>query len=240
MNAFLLLLLGCTTPTPPPVVVPPEAPPEVVPEPEPLPDPTEPRLAATHLVIAFDGATSPPHTPRSRDQAQELAADLHERVTAETIEALAREASDEPTGRRGGRLGVWATGTMDRDFERCVGATAVGAIGPVCETAFGFHVLRRDPVVEAEGSLLVARFDDPVASQAAFDRLGAALVRVRKEDPGPVAAELELDLVRLGVVGPGQLLPSVEAALFAAAPGTSSEPIATPGAWVAVWRTPTR
>lgn len=234
----LLLLLACTPEPPPP---PPAAPVPVAVAPTPppeLPDPTEPRLAATHLVVAWDGAELSPRSGRSRDDAMTLATELHHRATPETLEALAREASDEPTGRRGGRLGVWATGLMDRQFERCVAATEVGAIGAVCETPFGFHVLRRDPVIEADGSLLVARFapDDEAASEAARARLEAALDRVRREDPGPVAAELELELERLGTVGPGQLLPSVETALFALDPGAASPPIATPGAWVAVVR----
>ena len=99
----------------------PEAPPATEPAPaEPdvsdLPPPAEPRYAASHILVAYDGAVRSEAT-RSRSDALALAHELHTRAETEDFATLAKEHSDGPSAARGGQLGVYATGTMVPDFE---------------------------------------------------------------------------------------------------------------------------
>lgn len=230
----VVLALGCagSVEAPPPPVEPEPVP---VVQPEPLPDPTDEKLAATHILITYDGAVGSTAS-RSKDEAKALAEELLEGATPVSLPELAREHSDDPTGRRGGRLGVWRTGRMALEFERCVAAAGVGELGPLCETPFGFHIVRRDPVDEASGEQVTVRFaeGDEQAAKAKIEAIRAAVTEGRAL--GAVASEQGAERVVLEEVARGQLVPDVEAALFALEAGAVSEPIATPNAWHLVQR----
>lgn len=234
MSWFVALLVACSAPVevPAPEVEPEvEAQPEPEREPEPLADPTEEKLAATHLLVAYQGAVgAPAGVSRSRDEARELAAALLAEASPTTLPDLAREHSDDPTGRRGGRLGVWRTGRMALAFERCVSAAGIGEIGPLCETPFGFHVLRRDPIDEASGTRITIRYPE-----GGRDAALASLVSIRDalskgHEVDEAITNTDARAVDLEDVGPGQLVPDVEKALFGLDPGAVSEPVETPGA----------
>lgn len=63
-------------------------------------------------------------------------------VAGESFAALARELSHDPATReRGGDLGSFARGTHTRAFDDAAFATKPGAISPVVETEYGFHVV---------------------------------------------------------------------------------------------------
>lgn len=110
-----------------------------------LPAPDEVRYAASHVLVGFAGSRSA--SDRPRDEALALALDLRRRaLEGEPFAELARRWSDDPSAPRGGRLGVYLTGTYDAAFERAVASVASGAVGPVVETPWGFHVVRREPV----------------------------------------------------------------------------------------------
>lgn len=236
-------LLACAAPAEaPPAPTPPADPvPVAAPAPAPLPDPTEPRYAASHILVAHAGAIDAVAT-RSEAEAEALAATLRERALAgEAFDDLAREHSDGPSAPRGGRLGVYSTGTMVPDFERAVASVDPGTIGPLVHTPFGWHVVRRDAVVEAEARHILIPFEGAWRSRATRTR-DEALAR---------AAQARRDLVEggksfedvalaysedataahggaLGRVAPGQMIPAFEEALFALPPGQLSEPVETP------------
>ena len=143
-----LVLIGCgqspPLPTTAPVVI--EAP-----EPPPLADPTTKRLAASHVLITWSGAPQSPSTvTRSKAEASELATKLHESAPkgAPEFAAFAKENSDGPSALRGGKLGVWLTGTMVPNFERHTATVDPNQIAPLCETPFGFHIIRREAVLQ--------------------------------------------------------------------------------------------
>ena len=113
----------------------------------PQPVPASGYLAASHILIFYQGGMrAPAHIQRSKADAAKLAT----RITAlarrpgASFAKLAGQWSEGPTRSRGGRLGRFAPGRMVPPFSAAVKATCIGdVIGPV-ETRFGFHVILRE------------------------------------------------------------------------------------------------
>lgn len=238
----LLLMTACfETATAPPVerTATPAAPPPVAP-PEPAPPPIAPRYAASHLLVAYQGAAdAPPIVQRSRTEARALAAKLHARARAgEDLSALARAHSDDASGPRGGSLGVSHPGLFEAAFESAVAKVHPGEIADVVETRFGFHVVRREPVVERV--LAHIRFDvgpdddaDEVLARARAVREqlvnGASFAALAGEHSDDDATAKSGG--SLGLIGEGQLPPDLETTLFALRPGQTSVPVRTQHGW---------
>lgn len=249
---WTLLMVGClgigeppeeVFEAPAPVEVPPEPPEEAGLSTEVAPlVPPEPRYAVTHVVLAWQGAVrAPPDVTRTEEEAHALAESVRQRALAgEALETLARELSDGPSGPRGGGLGATLTGTMVPEFELAVASVEPGEIGPLVRTPFGWHVVRRDPVVQVEASQVVVAWQGAVRSQAsrsreeARARIEEAAARLAAGTPfaevarvysdGPEAAEGG----RLGVLAPGQVVPAFEEVVFALDPGETSGVVETP------------
>lgn len=239
---LILLVLACseTTPSPTvePVVVPEEQP---APVPVQLPDPTEPRYSASHILIAFAGAVGAPSTvTRSREEARALAEQLLTEASDGDFTALAREHSDGPSAPRGGRIGVYPTGTMEPAFERSVASVEPGRIGPLVESPFGFHIVRRDAIEEVEVAHILVPFAGSRRSEATRSRAEAetliaalkaeldggadfaAVARRSSEDGSAPAGG------HLGRIAHGQMVPAFEDAAFALEVGQRSEVVETP------------
>jgi hypothetical protein len=110
----------------------------------PVSPPTQ--ITARHVLIQWMGCRNAPSSVvRTREQAEVVASDVLKRARAgENFARLAVEFSDEPNaGRRGGSLGRFGKGQMDRQFEEAAFALAPGALSSVVESPFGFHVIQR-------------------------------------------------------------------------------------------------
>jgi len=108
-------------------------------------------LAASHILIAYVGAErAGENVTLTREQAKAKALELCERLAGEPhlFELLARNESNGPTAPRGGDLGSWKKGSMAPEFDTATESLAENEITtqPV-ETAFGFHVIRRNAQV---------------------------------------------------------------------------------------------
>ncbi len=252
-SVIVLVALGCTSgepvaPTPAePAVVPqegPQAEPPVAadPAPAPLPAPTDQQYAASHILIAWAGAVrAPKGTTRTKAQARELAERLRDKILADgSLEQLAREHSDGPSAPRGGSIGVYMTGTMVPDFEAAVASVQPGELGPLVETPFGWHVVRRDAVTQVRVRHLLVSHSG--AHQSVSERTrdearaiaDTALGRIQAgEDFAAVVAELSDDAPTaqhggdIGWIAPGQMVPGFEAAAMALAKGQTSEVVET-------------
>jgi len=260
-------LVACTgQPSTPPPSRPPPAPlddAEPAPPPKaaqdaetlPVPDvtPSEPRYAASHVLVAYQGAARAPQgVTRTREQALTLARELHDKARqGADLAKLARTHSDGPTAPRGGHLGVYETGTMVPDFEKAVASVDVGQLAPLIHTPFGYHVIRRDPVVEARLQHVQIAFEgawrsttDRTREQArtrareVLERLSAGesfeqVARTTSDDPSA-----QVNGGDLGRIAPGQLVPAFEDAAFALEPGETSGIVETPYGFHVIRRLP--
>lgn len=221
---WLVLLAACASPPPlPPLPVPAAGGAVVPPSTRQAPAPTEPRYAATVVLVAYAGAKNAPlGVTRTRDEASSLARSLHARAKdGEDLGEIASRSSDALRG-RAGALGIWATGTMDPALEAAVRAVEPGAIGPLAETAEGWWVVRRDRVeLRRFGHILVSyqgawRNLYGRTRPEAEVRAAEALRRVEAGEPFVEVATAMSDAGRagadLGLHGVGQLLPAIEGA----------------------------
>ena len=226
---------GASTPAPPPKAAEPAAAP-------PLKNATEPRYAATHVLVSHVGAVGASSSvTRSLAEARVLAEQLHSRASAgEDLGALARQYSDGPSAPRGGSLGTYLVGTMVPDFERAVASVEPGAIGPLVETPFGVHVVRRDGVVRAHiAHLLVSHADahQPLSARTRADAEQQVNEALSQVQAGTAFSEVVTALGDrdgagpggdLGWISPGQMIPTFEAAAFDLKPGGVSGVVETP------------
>jgi len=101
-------------------------------------------LRASHILIAFEGATrAPARVTRTKEEGRREANRVLRlaRRGNNNFEELAREYSDGPTKNRGGDLGFFQEGQMATEFFNFVDKNRVGRIGLV-ETEFGFHIIK--------------------------------------------------------------------------------------------------
>jgi parvulin-like peptidyl-prolyl isomerase len=109
--------------------------------------PPEPvaEIGARHILIAYQGAQrAAPTITRSRDEAKALAESIVREVRdGKDWDALWKDHSNEPGGRPGGDLGMFARGQMVPEFEQTAFALEIGQTSDVVETPFGYHVIQR-------------------------------------------------------------------------------------------------
>ena len=238
-SLLFILLIACSTPDPQVIEVVEKTEQPQIPR---LVKPDQERYAAAHVLLAYKGATgAPAHVTRARDQAEALASEVYlEALSGADFTKLAAEYSDAATSRRGGSLGVFRVGTLMPNFEAAVASVQAGEIAPVTETPFGFHIIRRDTVVEYKARHIVVSWKDARNSHASRTKEEALKTiqdaRVRIEggaDFGVVAREISEDATAslggdLGVIAPGQLVPAFEAALMSLGANQVSAPVETP------------
>ena len=142
--------------------------------------------------------------------------------------ALARKYSEDPAGSRGGSLGAFDSGKMVQEFEDAVRAVGVNEITPVVETPFGFHVIRRDPVLEVHCAQLMVGFAGAARPLAGATRSKEdARARIEAAERELVAGgdwaavvskygdgHLVQDGGDLGWFGRRQLMPALDEAVF--------------------------
>ena len=249
MVGLLLLLLAACDPAPP------AAPPSSVASAAPTPAPAAPvgprvenhqtaRLAASHVLVAYAGAVNAPAgVERNRDEARTRAEEARARIAGGAdFVTVARSVSDDSTGPRGGSLGSFEPGTMVQPFEEALTRLQIGEISPVVETAFGFHVIRRDPLVEIHAA-------DLYVAWAGADRAPAGITRTQEaararadealaalnagQDWRKVVARysdgpLKEDAGDLGWFARNQLGPALDTAAFDLDIGANSSVIETP------------
>lgn len=201
--------------------------PAVAPPPE-LASGAPARVSARHILVAWAGTTgSDAALRRSRAEAHARASALLDRLAAgEDFAALAKAESDGPSGPRGGDLGPFGRGAMHAAFERAAFALKVGELSGLVETPFGFHIIRRDALVEVHVAHVLVQWAGVHRSSATRTKEEARLMvdeaRARLQVGIPVA-EVAAEFsdgptgVRGGDLGwfqKGQLLPEVDAVAF--------------------------
>lgn len=107
-------------------------------------------LHARHILVQVPQSATPAQKALLKKKADELRA----KVTVATFPDMAkRESGDPGSATRGGLLGAFPKGAMVPTFEAGVLATAPGAISPVVESPFGYHIIYRSTWAEAKGEV---------------------------------------------------------------------------------------
>ncbi len=60
-----------------------------------------------------------------------------------TFDSLAKDFSNCPSGKNGGRLGFFGKGAMVPDFENAAFKLEVGQVSGPVRTQFGYHLIKR-------------------------------------------------------------------------------------------------
>ena len=259
----LVLWLACQLPPPEPL---PEAPdlsaePPLVAEPDdavptpiagalaaeaPVPEVAAPvgeRVLARHILIQYEGAPSAsPKLRRSKAEAQALAGKLRDRALhGEDFATLATEFSDDAASARdGGRLPPFGKGAMVAEFEAAAFALQDNAMSAVVESPYGFHVIRREPLIERHLAHVVvqwagvpgatttrskeearARIDEAKARLAAGEAF-ADVARTYSDGPNAIRGG------DLGVLQKGQMTPQFDDVGFSLQVGQVSDVVESP------------
>lgn len=102
---------------------------------------TETEVKASHILICYKGAERCTQEI-SKEDARKKIDDLKAQLTGENFSELAKQNTDDPTGKtNGGDLGFFGAGQMVPEFETTAFALKVGEISDVIETSFGFHII---------------------------------------------------------------------------------------------------
>ncbi len=102
-------------------------------------------IAVSHILVTFQGAVRA-RTDRDQQAARTLAEELLARCreTDTDFASVAAEHSDCPSALYGGSLGFISRGQLDSTFEAAAFELQPGGVSEVIETAFGYHIIKRD------------------------------------------------------------------------------------------------
>lgn len=108
------------------------------------------KIRASHLLVKHTGSRRPSSwreetITRTKEEALALITDYHDKIRAgvSTLEELASELSDCSSAKRGGDLGFFARGAMQKPFEEASFCLKVGEMSDVVETDSGVHLILR-------------------------------------------------------------------------------------------------
>ena len=107
---------------------------------------TDERIKVRDIFFGLDDAAEDADVARVRAKAVEV---RELAVAGRDFAALARQFSEGPGADKGGELGTFARGEMDRELERAAFALEPGKPSEPVRTAGGFHVLRVDERIAA-------------------------------------------------------------------------------------------
>jgi hypothetical protein len=221
-----------------------------------LPPDYEEEAAAAQILITWrDIPSRPAGVTRERWQAEDLIRRIsllaHE--GGADFQELARQYSeDSTTAARGGRLGVFHRGEMVLPFEVAVFNLKVGQISGVVETEYGFHLIKRLPIVRTYAAHLLVAWRGATGATGGVSRTRAqaaalaAELRRQASEPGADLCELvrrysddasnRTNCGELGPVQNGMLPLPIEEALFRLEPGEVSDVVETEYGFHIVWR----
>ena len=94
------------------------------------------KVRARHILVQVDTDTDKEKARQTIDAARKRLVD------GEDFAAVAQEVSEGPSASKGGDLGFFGRGQMVKPFEEAAFSLETGAISPVVETRFGYHVLQ--------------------------------------------------------------------------------------------------
>ncbi|MFW6139626.1 MAG: peptidylprolyl isomerase [Spirochaetota bacterium] len=97
------------------------------------------QVQASHILIAVDD----PSDTKQKEQALQKITEVEQKLEAgEEFKALAKEYSEGPSASKGGNLGFFKRGEMDKSFEEAAFSLKPGQTSGIVETRFGYHLIK--------------------------------------------------------------------------------------------------
>ena len=201
-----------------------------------------PRIRARHILVAYEDARAVDgDVTRSVEDARTFAEQLRQELAAgKDFETVAKAHSDDGTGKRGGELGVFTLGVMNKAFEEATLALNVGEQSAVVETPFGFHIIERLEVVEVHVSHILVQWKGLKRTTSERSKVEAderALLALTELNDGVPFADVAKKYSDgpagsrggdLGWFQQGQMVPQFDEAAFALQAGQTSGIVESP------------
>ena len=198
---------------------------------EELPSPY--RVALEYILFNYDGTPGSDVAQRNREVAQQTALEVHDRLLRGDLvfdQACRAYSNDPTTRRRGGYWGIFTRDDFTREYaglSEALFKLKVDEISQVVETALGYHIFRRVPVREWSGAHILIQFKGCERAPSTLTRSQKEAAEVlqsllKRMDAGEVFADLAKahseapdakDGGSLGIFGPHEILPPLEAAV---------------------------
>lgn len=123
----------------------------------------EAEIHCFHLMLKVDAFAPDAAHRAARERLLQIRAEVDS--GALTFEDAARKYSDDVTGREGGDLGWFTTGTLEETFEKVAFTLEPGKVSDVVQTPFGHHLVlvtekRRHPITTERKTALAAAIRD--------------------------------------------------------------------------------
>lgn len=156
------------------------------------------QISIKHLLLAADN-------PNAKTEATEL---LKQLQSGASFEALAGAHSKDPgSAAKGGDLGWVAKGRMVKPFEEAAFAlTTPGALSPVVETQFGFHIIK----LEAKKAAGIQSFED-VKAELVKESVFKLLNEARSSERDRILTTATFDLPAIEAFAKTQEKPQAKA-----------------------------
>lgn len=198
--------------------------------PEQVMDPST-KLAASHVLVMHNESTrKPPEIARTKEEALARAKEALAKIRGGAdFGAVAKEYSDCPSKEKGGDLGAFPAGRMIPEFSKALVGMEIGQISEPVETAFGYHVIRRNAVQEVHARHILLMHTQSTRKPPEITRTKEEALKIIKGLESKIAAGEDFAALAkahsdcpskekggdLGTFGLGQMAPPFEAAAFA-------------------------
>jgi len=201
---------------------------------------TPERRKISHILFAFNKDAKDDDKQLKRAQAAK------QRLKNEDFATLAAAISDDKlTAKKGGDLGLFNVGVMEKSFEDAVGSLALGEVSDPVKSAFGYHLIKVTELTPSQvksfdevKNQLISAYQKSQA-ETKFYQLGESLAEISYENPNSLQAvvdQLDLSIEKTPLFGknvqnnPANTLSSEPAIVNAAfsedvLKGNNSEPI---------------
>ncbi len=162
------------------------------------------RRKISHILFAVNANTTEEQALKKAQQAQEA-------LKTKDFAAVAKELSDDKlSAEKGGDLGLFAVGVMEKDFEAAASALALNAVSAPVKSAFGYHLIKVTELVPAETKDFasvkadVTKAYQKAQAETQFYELGEKMAQLSYESNGSltsVSQTLQLPIQKTGLLG---------------------------------------
>ncbi len=110
-------------------------------------------VAASHILISYKGANrADSKIIRTKNEAKKEAERIRGLILNQDKDfaEMAKKYSEGPSGAKGGDLGSFKFEVMTKSFSQAAFALEIYEVSEVVETEFGFHIIKRTPIIGLE------------------------------------------------------------------------------------------